>query len=167
MEYTVSDLQSLPAEVRDEAWRRYRLILPLLRLHPKERTRMTIEAYAHQQMQKQHASDALLSHERTDLARRRQQGLHTSIDLAVSHASIERWLHAFERSGQDIRALAPATNGPGGTSLFDGHVGQNRTGCASRRHAAVRLRGWKPLQANLCSKANLAAATLVSTSSLP
>ncbi|MEA2574744.1 MAG: putative transposase [Chloroflexia bacterium] len=113
-EYSLSDLQALPAEVRDEAWRRYRLILPLLRLRPEERTRDAIAAYASQQIEQQSVESALLPHEQADLARRRQHGLRTNVGHALSRASIERWLRAFERSGQDIRALAPATRRAGG-----------------------------------------------------
>src|SRR5262245_22925511 len=44
--YTFADFQQLPAEQRDIAWRRYELILPLLKLQPNERTRCYLETYA-------------------------------------------------------------------------------------------------------------------------
>ncbi len=72
-EHTAADLAGLRVEQRDEAWRRYLLILPLTKLSPKERSRRAIETYAE------------------DLP-----------SPGATRASLERWLGAFVRGGYDI-----------------------------------------------------------------
>jgi len=95
---TVADLQGLDPAHRAEAWRRYTLIRPLLALPPAERTRAAIAAYA---------------------TAARGEG-----DARASRTSLERWLRAYEESGQDIRALVPATSrsGAGGHARLDDEV---------------------------------------------
>lgn len=87
---TVADLHSLDPAHRDEAWRRYTLIRPLLALPTSERTRQAVAAYA--------------------------TATQADGQARASRASLERWLRAYEESGQDIRALVPATtrSGAGG-----------------------------------------------------
>ncbi len=80
-----TDLAGIPSDLRAEAWRRYRLILPLVDLPPRERSRRAIEEYA-----------AKLP------------------PPVATRASLERWLHAFLGSGRDIRSLVPATGRRGG-----------------------------------------------------
>jgi len=84
---TVADLQGLDPVHRDEAWRRYTLIRPLLALPIAERTRRTVAAYV--------------------------TAAQAAGDARVSRASLERWVRAFDEGGQDIRALAPATSRSG------------------------------------------------------
>ncbi len=98
--YTIADLGDLPDKQRDEAWRRYRLILPLLRLPPAERTRRAIERYAES-----------LEPRPMEPGRRRTRSV---IGEGLSRRSLERWLHAFLGSGCDIRSLVPATGRQGG-----------------------------------------------------
>jgi len=43
--YTIADFHTLPEDARAEAWRRYRLIRPLLAWPPERRTRRGIEVY--------------------------------------------------------------------------------------------------------------------------
>ncbi len=88
-EHAIAELGCLPKEQRDEAWRRYRLILPLLEMPPGERSRRKIEAYAA-------SLQPLRGGER------------------VSRTSLERWLSAFTCSGHDIRSLIPVTDRRGG-----------------------------------------------------
>jgi len=80
---TVVDLQGVTPAQRDEAWRRYTLIQPLLALPSAERTRRVLEAYA---------------------------AARAGSDTSISRASLQRWLHAFNAGGGDIRALVPATS---------------------------------------------------------
>ncbi len=80
---TAVDLQSVTPVQRDEAWRRYTLIQPLLALPSAERTRRVLEAYA---------------------------AARAGGDTSISRASLQRWLHAFNAGGGDIRALVPATS---------------------------------------------------------
>jgi len=91
-EYTHADFQQLPAELREEAWRRYQLLLPLLRVPPDERSRSHIIAYV-----------ASLQTPATARADKRRGELGS----ALSRASIVRWLSDFQESGYDIRALVP------------------------------------------------------------
>jgi len=88
--YTIADFHLLPEAQRTEAWRRYALIRPLLALPARERTRRAIE---------QHLYDARAHAGRDD---------HPEGDIGTSRGSVERYLRAFEASGGDIRALAPA-----------------------------------------------------------
>jgi len=80
---TVVDLQGVTPAQRDEAWRRYTLIQPLLALPSAERTRRVLDAYA---------------------------AARAGGDTSISRASLQRWLHAFNAGGGDIRALVPATS---------------------------------------------------------
>ncbi len=104
-----TDLAGIPAELRAEAWRRYRLILPLVELAPGERGRRVIEEYA---------------------AKLPPPG--------ATRASLERWLHAYLGSGRDIRTLVPATYRRGGKGQvrLDGDVerivGQVLSACVAQ-----------------------------------
>jgi len=126
--YTYADFQQLPARYRDEAWRRYRLLLPLLALPPHARTRSAVAAQA-----------AALPAPPDD----RPTGRRTRAALgqAVSRGSLERWLQAFVASGSDIRALVPAlrTDQVGRTRLeadVEAIVGDMLAECAA--HPAYR-----------------------------
>lgn len=99
--YTFADFQHLPPKLRDEAWRRYQLIRPLLLLPLKERTRQAIAAHA-ARISKHAAGGAPAS------------GKRAAVGEAVSRTSLERWMTAFIRSGYDIRSLVPATERHGG-----------------------------------------------------
>jgi putative transposase len=90
--YTIADFQGLPPQYKEEAWRRYQLLLPLLKMPRWERTRMAIKAYANT-LKATYPS-------RPDHKRSR-------IGQAASRTSLERWLRYFEESGYDIRALVP------------------------------------------------------------
>jgi hypothetical protein len=88
--YTIADFHVLPEAERAEAWRRYAVIRPLLGWPAGARTRRAIA---------QHLAE-----------RSREQGPDLGAGPgAVSRTSVERYLRAFEASGGDIRALAPAT----------------------------------------------------------
>jgi len=80
-----TDLHTLPEGARAEAWRRYRLIAPLLEWAPERRTRDAIAAY---------------------LANVEQEG-GGSAERGCSRPSVERYLRAYEASGGDLRALVP------------------------------------------------------------
>jgi len=84
---TRADLQSVASSQRDEAWRRYTLIQPLLALPASAWARPALAAYA--------------------ATARGDDG------APVSRGSLERWLRAFVESGYDIRALVPATDRSG------------------------------------------------------
>ncbi|MBM7842182.1 Mu transposase C-terminal domain-containing protein [Herpetosiphon giganteus] len=90
-EYTHESFSQLPKAWREEAWRRYQLLLPLLKRPEAERTRVNIQAYT-----------ATLNPTEQESATK-SRGLGT----AISPQSIERWLRLFEQSGYDLRALVP------------------------------------------------------------
>ncbi|MDP9373397.1 MAG: hypothetical protein M3Q65_13285 [Chloroflexota bacterium] len=98
---TIVDLGGLPASQRDEAWRRYQLILPLVQLQPHERTRAAVQAYA----------TSLGPSTAGPSTTRRTR---SAVGRAVSAGSIERWMRVFVASGYDIRSLVPATRRQGG-----------------------------------------------------
>ncbi len=102
--YTIADFHLLPEAARAEAWRRYTLIRPLLAWPPGVRTRRAIA---------RHLADTRTPH-----------GSDPSAGLgAASRTSVERYLRAFEASGGDIRALAPAMErGDAGRSGLDAEV---------------------------------------------
>jgi len=120
--YTIADFHLVAEGERAEAWRRYTLIRPLLVLPPHERTRRTIA---------QHLVDARMRH---------------GPDLgggpgAVSRTSVERYLRAFEASGGDIRALAPATTrGDAGGSRLGVEVEEMIQGVLAECRAAPAQR---------------------------
>jgi len=96
--YTIADFHVLPEAARAEAWRRYTLIRPLLAWPAGARTRRAIA---------RHLADTRTPHG-PDLS---------AGPGAASRTSVERYLRAFEMSGGDIRALAPAaTRGDAGRS---------------------------------------------------
>ncbi len=104
--YTIADFHLLPETERAEAWRRYTLIRPLLTWPAGARTRRAIEEYL-----------STLSGARTQAG---GEGAAAGVG-GMSRPSVERYLRAFEASGGDIRALAPAgTRGDAGGSRLDG-----------------------------------------------
>ncbi|GEM_PF-3060963 len=116
--YTIADFQGLPEEYRDEAWRRYDLLLPLLKKPRAERTRVAIQNYAkslkktpsssqedeHAQIKEDQNAEGLelIKSPSSPVKHKRSR-----IGLAESAGSLERWLRNFEESGYDIRALVP------------------------------------------------------------
>jgi len=104
--YTIADFHLLPERERAEAWRRYTLIRPLLTWPAGARTRRAIEEY--------------LSTVSGARASSGGEGAGAG-EGGRSRPSVERYLRAFEASGGDIRALAPATTrGDAGESRLDG-----------------------------------------------
>ncbi|WP_161569234.1 Mu transposase C-terminal domain-containing protein [Candidatus Oscillochloris fontis] len=94
-DYTYTDFQGLPLRVQAEAWRRYQIILPLLRQKSAERSLHAINAYV----------EAL----RGQFSEHMQQEASKRVPIghALSRPSIWRWLSSFVTSGHDIRSLAP------------------------------------------------------------
>jgi len=88
---TPADLHSVAPAQRDEAWRRYTLIQPLLALPASAWTRPALAAYA--------------------------ATVRDADGAPVSRGSLERWLRAFVEGGHDIRALVPATDRSGARGL--------------------------------------------------
>ncbi len=78
--HAIADLGGLPEKQRDEAWRRYRLILPLLKLPECKRTRRATEAYA-----------ATLRPVPSEPGSGRRT--RSAVGSAVSRTSLDRWLH--------------------------------------------------------------------------
>ncbi|KAB8144892.1 DDE-type integrase/transposase/recombinase [Chloroflexia bacterium SDU3-3] len=106
--YTFDDLHMLPAKQRDEAWRRYQLLLPLLRMPPKECTTAAIADYAASLQPTNTVSPTTES-----VPTGNNRHTRAAIGQATSNRSIQRWLSAFLESGFDIRALVPNTPGHG------------------------------------------------------
>ncbi len=97
--YMIADVHDVPEAERAEAWRRYRLIAPLLEWAPEARTRQAIKEYL--------SSPAGVS---TEGERTEREGE----EKAASRGSVERYLRAYEASGGDIRALVPSAGRGGG-----------------------------------------------------
>lgn len=100
--HTLADFDVLPEKQRAEAWRRYQIILPLLQLPAKERTRTAIADYV--------AQNFSPANEEGEYGSQRRRG---ATGTATSTASIERWLKAYNESGGDISSLVPATHRSG------------------------------------------------------
>lgn len=116
--YTIADFQGLPEEYRDEAWRRYDLLLPLLKKPRAERTRAAIQNYANSlneppsipQGDKRSRTQKAKKPESLELTKSPSGPLkrkRSRIGQATSAGSLERWLRNFEEGGYDIRALVP------------------------------------------------------------
>jgi putative transposase len=101
--YTFADFQHLSVKLRNEAWRRYQFIRPLLLLPPAERTRQAIAA---------HAAALRAEIPRPDGSKPGKK--RSAVGEAISRTSLERWMTAFVSSGYDIRSLVPATGQQGG-----------------------------------------------------
>lgn len=88
------DLEDLPTSVREEAWRRYHLVLAVYRFYQLDTAQMLprrqIEIYVN------------------------RLGPQSDERQAVSVGSIERYMQAFVNSGGDIRSLVPQTRQRGG-----------------------------------------------------
>lgn len=106
-EYKIADFQRLPISGQDEAWRRYQILLPILRLSPKERTREFMNNYA---LSLATNSNSSISSSSTTKNWRKGK----TIGQAISRSSIELWLQFFLESGYDIRSLVPETYQQGG-----------------------------------------------------
>lgn len=88
--YVDDDLEDLPESIREEAWRRYHLVLALYRYHQIEPVQ---------------------------LLTRRQIGTYvnsTGQQNVTSVSSMNRYMHSFVNSGGDIRSLVPQTRQRGG-----------------------------------------------------
>ena len=109
VEYTIADFQQLPHNQRDEAWRRYKIIRPLLDLPPQERTREYLKEYA---VKLASAQSIQPCPSVASLKNPRRKGKR--IGQAIGRSSIQMWLKAFVDSGYDIRSLVPATDRYGG-----------------------------------------------------
>jgi putative transposase len=113
-EYTFGDFGSLPAAVRDEAWRRYSLIRPYLAMSRRER------GDALQQLKKARSAAFRAVREQglageTARGEQRLQPPRAKIGEGDSPSARKRWLRDFTASGYDIRALVPLAEGqPGG-----------------------------------------------------
>jgi putative transposase len=101
--YTFADFQHLSVKLRNEAWRRYQCIRPLLLLPPAERTRQAIAMHAAALRAEIPCPDGPSSGKK-----------RSAVGEAISRTSLERWMTAFVRSGYDIRSLVPATDQQGG-----------------------------------------------------
>ncbi|MBL8078937.1 MAG: transposase [Anaerolineales bacterium] len=89
-EFTIADFESLPPKHQEEAFRRYQLILPLLKMPREERTRQAIVRYLNSL-----PVDAV------------SNGKRQKLGMAKSRASLERWLNDFENGNYDVRAFVP------------------------------------------------------------
>src|SRR6266851_1350610 len=105
--YKIADFQRLPPKGRDEAWRKYQILLPILVRPRWERTREFIANYA-ASLKPSPKPDA----SSTTPIKNPRKG--KKIGQATSRSSIEKWLYAFVESGYDIRSLVPATDLLGG-----------------------------------------------------
>jgi len=90
------DLASFSAEVIEVARWRLRIIEPLLKLPEKEVTRDRVK-------------------QRVEEVQRDNPETGKKLCLAVSRASVYRWIEAYRRSGNDIRSLLPKLEKRGGT----------------------------------------------------
>ena len=89
------DLASFSPEAVEVAHWRLRVIEPLLGLAEKEVTTARVK-------------------QRVEEVQKNNPEASTTLRLAVSRASIYRWMHAYYRSGKDIRALLPKLGARGG-----------------------------------------------------
>jgi putative transposase len=119
-DYTYADFQSLPAPVQAESWRRYQIILPLMKMSSRQRTREAVEAYI-AGLCSLSASDVRPSDEDKE-----RKGGRVPLGTALSRSSALRWMAAFTQSGLDIRALVPNLEGSArkGESRIDQEVEQ-------------------------------------------
>lgn len=102
--YDVDTLALLPAVIRDETLRRYKLILPFIKLPANKRTKKIIYAYAESLQQGEPATGTTV-----------KRAVRSKIGGAQSGGSIWRWLQVYLDSSNSIRALVPKMERQGGT----------------------------------------------------
>jgi putative transposase len=141
--YTFADFGVLPAHQKKEAYRRYQLIQPLLKLDPHERSKEALEKYAGAVLERANAvmpdpdnfedlitsakepateTGSATAPEAPQLAadtpeaeaEPRSYRSYRASEISVSRSSLMRWLKDFKDSGYDIRSLVPATHERGG-----------------------------------------------------
>jgi putative transposase len=105
--YKIADFKRLPPRGRDEAWRRYQILLPILKLPPVERTRKFMDDYAA-------SLTSISSAEVPPPGSKKNPRKEKTIGTATSRSSIEQWMYFFIESGYDIRSLVPAIDRLGG-----------------------------------------------------
>ena len=106
IDHSIKDFDTLKASVREEAWRRYTIIRPILDWPPHERTRKRIEEYV-KELRKRETN----TQDQHDLNGGKKRPARKGIKrgMALSRASVMRWLKRYIESGQDIRALVDET----------------------------------------------------------
>lgn len=102
--YQDDDIADLPDDVRNEAWRRYDLLMDIYHHYGVSTVQMLsrnqIEQYAESQGWQP--------------ATEQEEAKRSRIGEATSAGSLERYMRAFVGSGGDIRSLVPQTNRLGG-----------------------------------------------------
>jgi putative transposase len=104
--YVDDDIADLPEEVRDEAWRRYDLVVSIYQHYDVK----TIQMLSRRQIEQFAEAKGWQPAAQTKRSR---------VGDALSVSSIERYIQAFVDTGGDIRSLVPQTRRQGGK-------GQNR-----------------------------------------
>ncbi len=102
--YDVDTLAHLPAAIREETLRRYKLIQPFTKLPANMRTKEIVYAYAKSLRLGEPATGTAIKH-----------AVRSKIGSAQSGGSIWRWLQLYLDSGGSIRALVPRIAQQGGT----------------------------------------------------
>jgi putative transposase len=128
-EHTIADLGDLPEGLRDEVWRRYQLILPLLRLRPEERTDAFWDQYLTELKRAARRAGpqegAARSYGKTGTMQGSRRSGETGATgaghalptrgtwkgKAASRRTIARWLRLFSDSGGDLLSLVPESGG--------------------------------------------------------
>ena len=117
VDYTIQDFSSLPVSVQEEAWRRYKIVRPILDWPKNLQSRSNLEKYAKELQEKVGNKDVNAG---VDMPPKKGKVRGT----AISRASIMRWLRDYVLSGQDIRSLVPQTykSGAPGTKRMDPEI---------------------------------------------
>jgi putative transposase len=107
--YTFADFSGLPEKMRNEAWRRYNIIRPYLKMSRAERGAALQTAKQARSVAFKVALGAAGGESDRRGAPRSKMG------EADSPSAIKRWLKDFRDSGGDVRSLVPLAEGkPGG-----------------------------------------------------
>ncbi len=120
--YTFADFQQLPERYQKEAWRRYQLLMPLLKPPGPDDPPVSLTEYAKSLLPPpQSANPANDGPDSSAPVCVKTHRTRSPIGQATSRASLQRWLTGFRQSGWDIRSLVPA-------AFLQGGKGQTRLG---------------------------------------
>lgn len=103
--YLDDDIGDLPEHVRDEAWRRYDLLVNIYQYYDIN----TIQMLSRSQIEQYAALQGWQPSREQNFTQK-----HSQMGEAISAGSLERYMQAFVDSGGDIRSLVPQTGRRGG-----------------------------------------------------
>jgi hypothetical protein len=120
--WAATELAFLPPDIQEITWDRYQLILPLLKLSSKERTKAVVEErikeFFDSEFQQKKKRVHLRFSGRSYRMKRESPKEGQITRLVITTRTASRWIARFQKSGGDIRALIPSFESSGPQELY-------------------------------------------------